>query len=82
MIGLLLGTLMGALSSAALRHSARLYGAGGPPWQAAALHIGQFLAAAAGFVLLARWGAAPLLAAVAGFTLARAGALLLWGRAA
>lgn len=66
-----IGAAFGLAYFAALRVNARLYLAGtglGPPF---ALHVARLAAAALLFWVSARQGAAPLLAALAGFLVAR-----------
>lgn len=67
----LLGALLGAGYFAALRFSVERYLGGRSTGQAVALHVGRLLLAGAGFALIARAGAAPLLAALVGFMIAR-----------
>lgn len=69
------GLLIGLFYFAALRRTVQLYGAGRSRLGPAALTIGRIGGAAAFLVLAARLGALPLLAAFAGFLVARAIAL-------
>jgi F1F0 ATPase subunit 2 len=71
----LLGALIGAGYFAALGLNVQRYLSGRSLGQAIALHIGRLLLAGAGFALIARSGAVPLLGALSGFLLARALAL-------
>lgn len=76
----LLGLVAGVFHLVALRFNVVLYGAGGRLSTALALHAFRLAAVCMMLWLLAQVGAAALLAATAGFTLARLGALCLQGR--
>lgn len=65
-LGLVLGALLGALHFASLRWNLTLFLRGARPL-AAVLQCARLLASAAGFALLAHFGAAPLLAGALGF---------------
>lgn len=66
----LFGTLLGALHFAMLRYNVGAY-LGGAGLRAVGLHLGRIVLVGAAFALVARAGALPLLATLAGFVLAR-----------
>jgi F1F0 ATPase subunit 2 len=66
----LLGAVLGALHFATLRYNVGAY-LGGAGARAIALHLGRIVLVGTAFALIARAGAVPLLAALAGFMLAR-----------
>jgi F1F0 ATPase subunit 2 len=70
----LLGGVLGAVHFATLRLNVRAYLGGAAAW-GIGLHLGRVALAGAAFALIARAGALPLLAALAGFVLARLYAL-------
>lgn len=67
--GLAAGALLGLLFFGSLRWNARLYG--GRVLLALGAQLARFGVLAVALTLLARWGAAPLLAAALGLMLAR-----------
>lgn len=67
----LVGLALGGLHFFGLRLNARLYLRAGAFWQALLWQIGRIAVAVVAFALVARAGAAPLLAAFAGFLLCR-----------
>jgi hypothetical protein len=77
----LAGLILGGASLAALRLNAALYVAG-DVWRSLALHLARLALVAAGLVVAARQGAAPLLAGAGGLVAARLIAVRLVGRAA
>jgi N-ATPase, AtpR subunit len=74
-IASLAGAGLGAGYFWALRRTTSLYAAGGGMLLPALLTLGRMAAAVLGFTLAAKAGAAPLLAAAAGFLAARSLAL-------
>ena len=66
----LLGGVLGAIHFATLRHNVRAY-LGGAGIRAVALHLARIALVGTAFALIAGAGALPLLAALAGFLLAR-----------
>ncbi len=71
-----LGALIGFAYFATLEFNVRLYTSPHPGWAAVAAHAARFLIAAACFAAIARGaGAAALLAAFAGFLVARGAAI-------
>lgn len=69
------GVLLGLAYFACLRWTAELFAAEGGWARPALLTLGRFVVVTAAFGLAARWGAIPLLAAFAGFLVARGLAL-------
>jgi F1F0 ATPase subunit 2 len=70
----LLGGALGAVHFATLRHNVESY-LSGSTLRAIGQHLGRVALAGAAFALIARYGALPLLGALAGFVLARLWAL-------
>lgn len=68
----LMGFVFGIAYFIALRRTVSLFVASGGWWELSALTLGRLVAIAVFFMLLARLGAVPLLAAFLGFLLARA----------
>ena len=76
------GLALGAGYFAVLHRAVRAHAEGGSVIRFAALLLVRIAAAAAGFVLAARWGAASLITALGGFLAARAIAMHALRRAA
>lgn len=67
----LLGLGLGLVHFHGLHHGTRAYLAGGVGLRTVAFHLVRLLVTGAAFVVIARHGAVPLLAAFAGFVAAR-----------
>ncbi len=68
---LLLGALIGGVHFTALRWNTRLFVRQGPPWRAIGLQVLRMAFTATALLGCARAGTWPLMAALAGFWLAR-----------
>lgn len=67
----LLGAALGFAYFHALRLNAQLYVCGGKLWRPVVLHLARIVGVVLAFVLIAPFGAAALLGALAGFVAAR-----------
>jgi len=70
---LALGIALGYAHFRSLRWNLKLYTQHSPTWLSAGTHVLRLLLIAAAFVLVARQGALPLLACLAGLLIARSG---------
>lgn len=74
-LGLVAGYAIALAHLAALAVNVRLYLMPGAAWRPIGLHVARFAALVSSFSIAAMFGAAPLIAMLAGFTLGRAFAL-------